>query len=92
MKEITAATQSASTEAVKLNVDNMAAIHVASKARGGKQRSKWINMRFHNVKEAVLRQSVLLQWCRTDIQWADMLTKFLRRFKHERNRKHIMSG
>jgi hypothetical protein len=86
------ATQSAEDHSVVLNVDNMAAIYIASKARGGNPKAKWINMRFHNVKEAVLRKSVVLQWCPTEEQRADMLTKFLRRPKHEANRKTIMSG
>jgi hypothetical protein len=61
---------------VRLNVDNLAAIHIATHDLHSK-RSKHINLRFMNVRDAVLRNEIVIEWVKTDNQLADLLTKCL---------------
>ncbi len=76
---------------VSLSVDNMAAIHIATHDLHSK-RSKHINLRFMNVREAILTGDIVVQWVETKSQVADMLTKCLNRFQFTELRKTIMSG
>lgn len=61
----------------QLNVDNLAAIHIATTKNGGGRRAKHINVRFMIVREAVRQKEIQLQWVGTKNQIADIFTKCL---------------
>jgi len=76
---------------VRLNVDNMAAIHIATHELHSK-RSKHINLRFMNVRDAVLRNDIDVKWVSTTNQLADLLTKCLAVDQFRVLRNSIMSS
>jgi hypothetical protein len=61
----------------QLNVDNLAAIHIATTKHGGGKRAKHINVRFMIVREAVSQKEIQLKWVGTKNQIADIFTKCL---------------
>ncbi|GAU39052.1 hypothetical protein TSUD_396570 [Trifolium subterraneum] len=70
---------------VKLNVDNKSAISLARNpiAHG---RSKHIETKYHFLRDQVSKEKLTVEYCKTDVQIADILTKPLRadRFKELR--------
>ncbi|GAU33196.1 hypothetical protein TSUD_206550 [Trifolium subterraneum] len=70
---------------VKLNVDNKSAISLARNpiAHG---RSKHIETKYHFLREQVSKEKLTVEYCKTDVQIADILTKPLKadRFKELR--------
>ncbi|RDX90273.1 Copia protein, partial [Mucuna pruriens] len=70
--------QEKNTKKVKLLVDNKSAIdlarHLASHGR-----SKHIETRFHFLREQVSNEKLQIEHCRTEIQFADIFTKTLKR-------------
>ncbi|MCI14364.1 retrovirus-related Pol polyprotein from transposon TNT 1-94, partial [Trifolium medium] len=59
---------------VTLKVDNLSAINLA-KNPISHSRSKHIEMRFHYLREQVSNGLLKLEYCRTDMQVVDVLTK-----------------
>ena len=57
-----------------VNVDNQAAICMANNSADS-ARTKHIDVRFHFVRDAVLREEIVLSYCPTDQNTADVLTK-----------------
>jgi hypothetical protein len=59
---------------VIIKVDNLSAINLAKNpiAHG---RSKHIEMRFHYLREQVSKGNIKLEYCRTELQVADLLAK-----------------
>jgi hypothetical protein len=59
---------------VIIKVDNLSAINLAKNpiAHG---RSKHIEMRFHYMREQVSKGNIKLEYCRTELQVADLLAK-----------------
>jgi hypothetical protein len=59
---------------VIIKVDNLSAINLAKNpiAHG---RSKHIEMRFHYMREQVSKGNIKLEYCRTEMQVADLLAK-----------------
>ena len=74
----------------ELNVDNLAAIHVAT-VQGGSKVAKHIRLRFANVREFHLRKKIKLAWVSTKEQIADIFTKCLPIELFVRFRKAILS-
>ena len=59
--------------AVELFADNTSAICVGNATK----RSRHINVRFHNIKDAVYHKEVQLSYIRSKVNRADILTKCL---------------
>lgn len=74
--------------AVRLLIDNKSAINLAKHpvAHG---RSKHIETRFHYLRDQVNREKLSLEFCRTEVQVADILTKPLRKDRFEELRKKL---
>ena len=65
---------------LSVNVDNQAAIFMANNSADS-SRTKHIDVRFHFVRDAVLREEIVLTYCPTDQNTADVFTKPLREDK-----------
>ncbi len=76
---------------IRLNVDNLAAIHIATHELHSK-RSKHINLRFMNVRDSVLRNEINIKWVSTKNQYADLLTKCLAVMPFRTLRDAVMSN
>jgi hypothetical protein len=59
---------------VIIKVDNLSAINLA-KTPIAHGRSKHIEMRFHYMREQVSKGNIKLEYCRTEMQVADLLAK-----------------
>ncbi|KAJ0448763.1 putative RNA-directed DNA polymerase [Helianthus annuus] len=67
-------------EATVIFCDNKSAINL-SKNPVLHNRSKHIELRYHYIREMVLKEEVSLEYCNTNVQLADVLTKSLSREK-----------
>jgi hypothetical protein len=76
---------------VRINVDNLAAIHIANNDCSSK-RAKHINVRFMYVKEAIQRGKIELKWISTKEQLADFLTKCLNKDKFNYFKKYFVKN
>lgn len=63
--------------------DNQSAIALATNTVDTSSRMKHIDVRHHFIREAVIEKHINIQWCPTEDQAADILTKALPRIKHE---------
>lgn len=73
-------------EAVTLKVDNQSAINLA-KHPVSHGRSKHIEARFHFLREKVTKEKLILEHCKTKMQFADAMTKPLKIETFERLRR-----
>ena len=71
---------------IEMNVDNQSAINLASN-NSYSTRTKHIDIRFHFVKEVVADNKIEIQYCPTEKQAADILTKPIGSVKMTQNYK-----
>lgn len=69
--------------------DNMGALHFAAN-HVNSSRAKHVDVRFHFLREQVMRGEIILEYIHTDEQIADVLTKALTSDKHKRFSKALM--
>ena len=69
-------------QAIKVFEDNTTCIHMASMEKM-QSRSKHRDIKYHNVREAIKEKLIELQYCETERNIADMLTKHLSIQKHK---------
>lgn len=74
--------------AIKLFIDNKSAINLA-KPRVAHGRSKHIETQFHFMRDQVNKDKLLVEYCKTELQVADILTKPLKRDKFEEQIKKL---
>lgn len=71
-----------------INCDNQAAISM-SKNPSFHGRTKHIDIRVHFIRDLVSNGSVIMKYCGTNEQMADILTKSLPKEKHEYFRQRL---
>ncbi|KAK2352556.1 putative mitochondrial protein [Trifolium repens] len=73
---------------MRLNVDNKSAISLAKNpiAHG---RSKHIETKFHFIRDQVSKEKLTMEYCKTDVQIADILTKPLKSDRFKELRKMV---
>ena len=74
--------------AIKVMEDNTTCIHMAETGRV-KNRSKHVDIKYHNVREAIKEKLIELEYCQTENNIADILTKPLSTQKHEKCVKEL---
>lgn len=77
---------------LQLKIDNVSAINL-SKNPVSHGRSKHIEVRYHFLRDLVNKERVILQYCNTEVQLADFLTKALKvdRFEALKKKAGIVS-
>ena len=78
-------------DAVRVYCDNMAAVYVGN-SKASTKKSRTVNIKFHNVKEAVAEKRIRLIYIPTSEQLADILTKNLNISLFKRNRDLIVKA
>ena len=63
--------------------DNQSAIALATNTTDANSRMKHIDVRHHFIRDIITSKQITIQWCPTEDQAADILTKALPRGKHE---------
>lgn len=76
---------------IVLQVDNQSAIK-SMKNEITSARSKHINIRYHFIRDVIQRGDVMVQYCPTQKQLADILTKPLQRVAFQRLREQLRVG
>ena len=75
---------------ITIHEDNQTCIKIAENPMSQK-RTRHMDIRYHFIRDYVKDKTIRLQYCQTDFQQADILTKPLPRPAFERLRGHLMS-
>jgi len=73
---------------VCIKVDNQSAISIANNPINS-TRMKHIDIKFHFIREAIIKQQILTAYCPTDVMTADILTKALARDRFHQLRRAL---
>jgi len=71
-------------------VDNQSAIHLI-KTGVLNRRSKHIDVRFRFIQEKIAENNIVVKYCNTENQTADIFTKPLNFVKFEKHKKNLVS-
>ena len=82
-RQLTKDLKNETNDAIKVMEDNTTCIHMAETERV-KNRSKHVDIKYHIVREAVREKLIELEYCKTEENIADILTKPLCAQKHEK--------
>ena len=78
-------------DAAIIKQDNISTLHLIHEGRAKALSTKHINRRYFYIKDVIDRNEIRLEYCRTDLMLADILTKPLQGYLFERLEEKIMN-